>query len=283
MLFNGSSAVVLFIGPILWAMTSILFLVGGISDKLICQTLQEPENSESFLYNSINSALNQTLSENLPSKGVANDSFTIDSLLESCKGGKGLLEVFKIKLDWDESLATHGNIRTDQIRSNITQLVDKGIDKAVESLILNPEMQNNLEKIGKDVSENLLQKNGSRFQDAMSTNVSQKLQDEELQKSKTDFQSLGLNITEINNIITEIDNLVNRTQNQLIPRISSTKKYLHDYRNSILFNATCDLSCAINEIKINIEDARQYISKTTRANLIKIVRNSVNRLISLGK
>ena len=282
-LLNCSSAVVLFVGPILWTLTSVLFLVGGISDKLICQTLQEPENSESVLYNSINSALNKTLSENLPSNGEINHNFTIDGLLESCKEGKGLLEVFKIKVDWDESLATHGNIRTDQIRNNITSLVDKGIDKAVESLVLNSEIQNSLEKIGKDVSESLLQKNGSKFQNAINTNVSETLKHEELQSVKTDFQSLGFNITEMNNIITEIDNVENQIQNQLIPHVDETKKFLKKYKNALFYNATCDLSCATNEIKTNIEDARQYISQTTRTHLIQIVKNFVNRLISLGK
>ena len=107
-------------------------MAGGISDKLNCQTLKEPETSESALYNSINSALDQTLRENLPSSDSPNNSFKIGNILNSCEEGKGLLNAFEIEVDWNESLANHGNISTNEIRGKLIDLVNRGIDDVKE-------------------------------------------------------------------------------------------------------------------------------------------------------
>ena len=140
--------IILFIGPILWVMTSGLFFVGGITDKLICQTLQDPQNAESVLYNSINSFLNETLIENLPLNDSSNNSFKIDRLLESCEKGHGLLKVLHIDVNLIEILSSQGNFSKKEIKSKLDELVDKGVDKVVEKINFKPEMEKYINDIG---------------------------------------------------------------------------------------------------------------------------------------
>ena len=288
---NGSSLVILFIGPILWLMTSVLFMAGGISDKLICQTLQEPEKSESVLYNSINSALQQTLSENLPSSYSSNNTFKIESILQSCEDGKGLLNVFEIDVDWNKSLSDHGNISNDEIREKLIDLVNEGINVTVDKIELKTKVQNNIDKIVKDVSENIFHEEGSNFHTAMNQNVTTTLKTEEFQKVKRDLDDPNIkSIQEINNIINELAIMDNKIQNELALNLKEAKTFLREYRKSLYCNSTCDfcnstceVQCATNEIKVLIKDARRYINQTTRANLIEVVKDLVNRLSGLSK
>ena len=79
--------------------------------------------------------------------------------------------------------------------------------------------------------------------------------------------------------------------NTLIPtRLEETKTFLRDYRKSLYCNSTCDfcnstceVQCATNQIKVLMKDARRHINQTTRANLIEVVKDLVNRLGGLGK
>ena len=274
--------IILFIGPILWVMTSGLFFVGGITDKLICQTLQDPRNAESVFYNSINTVLNKTLVENLPLNTSSNNSFKIDSLLESCEKGHGLLKVFHIDVNLIEILSSQGNFSKKEIKSKLDELVDEGVDQVVEKIDLKPEIENYMKNIGTNVMENFLEDNGNNFHKALNQNISKELKREEFLVVKSDFEPFR-NIPGIDSILNELNNVDDKIQTDLIPRLEETRLFFKEYNRSLFYNSTCSIICATNQIKALIEVARKYIDEKTRNNAKKEVTDLVTTLIRLGK
>ena len=41
----GSNSIILLLGCLLWIMTTVLFLIGGASEKIICQPLEDPQGT----------------------------------------------------------------------------------------------------------------------------------------------------------------------------------------------------------------------------------------------
>ena len=104
-----------------------------------------------------------------------------------------------------------------------------------------------------------------------------------------DSQSIVV-LSEINDIINELAILDDKIQKELATHLRKTKTFLRDYKKSLYCNSTCDfcnstceVQCATNRIKVLIKDARRHINQTTRANLIEVVKDLVNRLSGLGK
>ena len=274
--------IILFIGPILWVMTSGLFFVGGITDKLICQTLQDPHNAESVLYNSINTFLNKTLVENLSSNNSSNNSFKIDSILESCEKGHGLLKVFHIDVNLIEILSSQGNFSTKEIKSKLDELVDEGVDQVVEKINLKPEMEKYMTNIGKNVMENFLENNASNFYKALNQNISKELKREEFLAVKSDLEPLR-SIPGINDTLNELNNVDNKIQSELLPKLEETRLFFKEYKRSLFYNSKCSIICATNQIKTLIDEAKKYIDENTRKNAKKEVNDLVTTLIRLGK
>ena len=149
-LLCGATSIVLLIGPILWIVTSSIFLFGGFSDKLICQTLQGKPHAETVLYDFINEAMNDFIRSsmnNIPLGDKVNGTFKYDNLINSCNENQGLLEVFNIEINYQEYLNQYDEFNTSEIKDKLKEMVNQGINGAASSLVIDPDTKDNINQI----------------------------------------------------------------------------------------------------------------------------------------
>ncbi len=81
------TAIFFIFSSILWFITVVFFLIGSLSDHLVCKTFQDPNGSE--LSSWTNSYMNDFLNENfLPKNGRFN--LSLGGILEDCRRNQSL-------------------------------------------------------------------------------------------------------------------------------------------------------------------------------------------------
>ena len=85
-------------GFFLWIITTLLFLIGGISDKLVCQMLEDPKSSE--LYNATSDAFDSLFHDILGIDNIENETFIYDEIINSCKNDSSIYTVFHLEYLW---------------------------------------------------------------------------------------------------------------------------------------------------------------------------------------
>jgi hypothetical protein len=287
-LFCGATTILLLIGPFLWIVTSLIFVFGGFSDKLICQTLQGQPHAETVLYDYTNEAMNkfiQNIMNNIPQDHktliiTVNETFKYDNLINGCKENKGLLEIFNIELNYQAYLDRYDQFNTKEINDKLKEMVNHGINDAASSLVIDSETKDNLNEIIDKFSQFGFNQNGTEFENILNANISELLRRDDLGTLKDKFKELK---PLTNDLINDMQNIEDTINNDLIPNVHNATIFFESYRKDLLYNQTCDLRCAIDNINGLIDDARQYINITARQSLNSEVDKSVEKLTALGE
>ena len=174
-LLLGSTTILLFFGFFLWTTTSVLFVIGGLSDKLICQTLEDPLNSETVLYHSINTRLRDLINETLSIE--ANKTITYDQLIGSCKEDKSLLDVLPLKSIHDLidqfEYRNMTKLSENDINNQLRKMIGNAISNAMSHLTIDHNTKVRLNEMAEKLSGNNFNGSGSEFDRIMNTNMSQ--------------------------------------------------------------------------------------------------------------
>ena len=178
-----------------------MFLLGGVSDKLICQTLEDPVNSE--IYDATNEALNTLFHDALGIEELNNVTFSYDKIIESCGNPEtsSIYNVFDLQYvynisnlkNWKEDFEINDMIETAKIE------IDNGITDLVKDLEIDPDTEKKIREIA------------DTFVD---------LTDDIFEKIKTINISALVPQSQLDDISTAIDNLPSLANESLIPQVN---------------------------------------------------------------
>lgn len=136
-----SNLIVLTVGGLMWAVVVVTFLVGNVSNTLVCETLRSPADSE--FYFMLEYYL-QDVSLDIPCEGPGcppvDEDWTLDvaATIDNCKNNFGIYEALKLDrvfpvedlLEWK---TTYG---VDSVMEEAAGLVNKDITSLVDQLSL---------------------------------------------------------------------------------------------------------------------------------------------------
>ena len=188
----GSTTTLLFFGFLLWTTTSVLFVIGGLSDKLICQTLEDPLNSETVLYHSINTRLRDLINESLSIQ--PNQTITYDQLIGSCKEDKSLLDVLPLQSIHDLmdqfEYRNMTNINEKDINNHLRKMIGNEISNAMSHLTIDHNTKVRLNEMADKLSGNSFNESGSEFDRIMNSNMSRIWKLGQLQTLQNDINEI---------------------------------------------------------------------------------------------
>ena len=297
----GSTTILLFFGFFLWTTTSVLFVIGGLSDKLVCQTLEDPLNSETILYHSINTRFRDLINESLSIE--QNQTITYDQLIGSCKEDKSLLDVLPLQSIHDLidqfEYRNMTNINEKDINNKIRKMIDNAISNAVSHLTIDHNTKVRLNEMADKLSGNNFNESGSDFDRIMNTNMSQIWKLGQLQTLQNDISEIQKKFENTKNPIlsqkfakisqelgllsVRIDNIKTLTTENLTRSVQSATTFLNDYRDTLMYNNTCDLHCVVDNIDQKLVETREYINSTTKRNAFEQFEKYFSRIFILRK
>ena len=85
-----------------WLLTTLLFASGATIQKLYCETLEEPEDSE--LYRFFEEDLNQVLGQALNNTGFQDTEWIVSDMIDNCEDGKSLYQILHLEQAFDVDL-----------------------------------------------------------------------------------------------------------------------------------------------------------------------------------
>ena len=279
----GSNSILLFSGFFLWIITTILFLLGGVSDKLICQTLEDPENSE--IYDATNEALNTLFHDALGIEELNNVTFSYDKIIESCGNPEtsSIYNVFDLQYvynisdlrNWKEDFKIN-----DMIASAKTE-INKGIDDLVEDLKINSETEKKI----RDIANTFVELTDDVFEKIKTINISALVPQSQLDDISTAIDNLPSLaneslIPQVNQDIEDIEKILSEdVQNHL----TDTIEFVSTFSEKLIYNNTCDINCTVNLVFDLVENASDKINNETRERIIGATDTIIDSILALGK
>ena len=302
-LLCGSTTILLFFVFFLWTTTSVLFVIGGLSDKLVCQTLEDPSNSETILYHSINTRLRDLINESLSIE--QNQTITYDQLIGSCKEDKSLLDVLPLQSIHDLidqfEYRNMTNINENDINNQLRKMIGNAISNVMSHLTIDEDTKVRLSEMADNLSWNKSNESGSEFDRIMNTNMSQIWKFGQLQTLQNDISEIQKKFDNTKNplfsknpkfakisqefglLSGRIDTIKTLMTNNLTASVHNARTFLNAYRDTLMYNNTCDLHCVVDNIDQNLVETREYINSTTKRNAFEQFEKSFGRIFILRK
>ena len=297
----GSTTILLFFGFFLWTTTSVLFVIGGLSDKLVCQTLEDPLNSETVLYHSINTRFRDVINENLSIE--QNQTITYDHLIGSCKEDKSLLDVLPLQSIHDLidqfEYRNMTKLSENDINNQLRKMIGNAISNAMSHLTIDHNTKVRLNEMADKLSGNSFNESGSEFDRIMNTNMSQIWKLGQLQTLQNDISEIQKKFENTKNPILSqtfakisqelgllsgrIDNIKTLTTENLTRSVQNATTFLNHYRDTLMYNNTCDLHCVVDNIDRKLVETREYINSTTKRNALEQFEKAFARIFVLRK
>ena len=260
-----------------------MFLLGGVSDKLICQTLEDPVNSE--IYNATNEALNTLFHDALGIEELNNITFSYDKIIESCGNPEtsSIYNVFDLQYvynisdlkNWKEDFEIN-----DMIASAKTE-INKGIDDLVEDLEIDPD----IEKQIRQIADTFLDLTDEVFEKIKTINISELVPQEQLDSINDTISKLPTAIdqtlvSQVQEDIEEMEKILSEdVQNHLIDTI----EFVSNFSEKLIYNDSCDINCTVNLVFDLVGNASDKINNETREIIIGATDNIIESILSLGK
>ena len=297
----GSTTILLFFGFFLWTTTSVLFVIGGLSDKLVCQTLEDPLNSETVLYHSVNTRLRDLINESLSIQ--PNQTTTYDQLIGSCKEDKSLLDVLPLQgihdvIDQFE-YRNMTNLNEKEINNQLRKMIGNAISNAMSHLTIDHNTKVRLNEMADKVSWNSFNESGSEFDRIMNTNMSQIWKLGQLQTLQNDISEIQKKFNNTKNpllsqkftnislefglLSVRIDTIKALMTNNLTRSVRNATTFLNDFTDTLMYNNTCDLHCVVDNIDRKLVETRNYINSTTKRNALVQFEKSFGTIFILRK
>ena len=133
----------------------------------------------------------------------------------------------------------------------------------------------------------------------MNTNMSQIWKLDELQTLQNDINEIQKKFENTKNPILSqkfakisqefgllsgrIDNIKTLTTENLTRSVQTATTFLNDYRDTLMYNNTCDLHCVVDNIDQKLVETREYINSTTKRNAFEQFEKAFARIFVLRK
>ena len=279
----GSNSILLISGFFLWMITTLLFLVGGMSDKLVCQMLEDPKNSE--LYNATTSAFDSLFHDILNIDNIENQTFKYDEIIDSCGNNGSIYNVFHLDLvyniteleNWQETY----NIS--EISDQVLEAVGNGITDLVESMKIDEDIEKGINDIAKQFSE----LTSKIFDDIKDINISSLVPESDLQNVTENikiFTDLGVKP----DFIEEVELSINETQTILSEDVEDHFNLIVNFVNELdkelkyPEDSTCDVGCAVTLVLDLADNATKIINTTSRSEILTATNSTITNITDLG-
>ena len=279
----GSNSILLFSGFFLWIITTILFLLGGVSDKLICQTLEDPVNSE--IYNATNEALNTLFHDALGIEELNNITFSYDKIIESCGNPEtsSIYNVFDLQYvynisdlkNWKEEFEIN-----EMIASAKTE-INKGIDDLVNDLQIDPDIENQIRQI----ADTFLELTDDVFDKIKTINISELVPQEQLDSINDTISKLptAIDQTLVSQVQEDIEEIEKILSEDVQNHLTDTIEFVSTFSEKLIYNNTCDINCTVNLVFGLVENASDKINNETRNRIIGATDTIIDSILDLGK
>ena len=279
----GSNSILLFSGFFLWIITTILFLLGGVSDKLICQTLEDPKNSE--IYDATNEALNTLFHDALGIEELNNVTFSYDKIIESCGNPEtsSIYNVFDLQYvynisdlrNWKEDFKIN-----DMIASAKTE-INKGIDDLVEDLKINSETEKKI----RDIANTFVELTDDVFEKIKTINISELVPQEQLDSINETISKLptAINQTLVSQVQEDIKGIETILSEDVENHLTKIIEFVSNFSEKLIYNDSCDINCTVNLVFDLVGNASDKINNETREIIIGATDNIIESILSLGK
>ena len=279
----GSNSILLFSGFFLWIITTILFLLGGVSDKLICQTLEDPENSE--IYDATNEALNTLFHDALGIEDLNNVTFSYDKIIESCGNPEtsSIYNVFDLQYvynisdlkNWKEDFEINDMIETAKTEIN------KGIDDLVKDLEIDPDVEKQIRQI----ADTFLDLTDEVFEKIKTINISELVPQEQLDSINDTISKLptAINQTLVSQVQEDIKGIETILSEDVENHLTKIIEFVSNFSEKLIYNDSCDINCTVNLVFDLVGNASDKINNETREIIIGATDNIIESILSLGK
>ena len=279
----GSNSIILVFGVLLWLITTLLFLIGGMSDKLVCQTLKDPSSSE--IYEAASDAFNTFLHDTLSIEEIENATFEFDKIIDSCAEDGSIYSVFNLSLvynisellDWQETY----NISV--IIDQATTSIDDGIDELVDGLVIDDDTRKGIEEIAEEFSV----LTGNTFDNINSINISELVPDEILEKVNKTLIAIedglpGIDIDNIKQVTNDVANVKTILTDDVSMHLNEVFDFVVELNKTLIYNNSCDINCTVNTVLDLADSATEYINATARADIIRTTDETIESVLDLG-
>ena len=279
----GSNSILILSGFFLWIITTILFLLGGVSDKLICQTLEDPENSE--IYDATNEALNNFLHDALGIEELNNVTFSYDKIIKSCGDSEtsSIYNVFDLQYvynisdlrNWKETFQINEMIETAKIEIN------NGIDDLVKDL----EIDLDTEKKIREIADTFVELTDDVFEKIRTINISALVPQSQLDSISSTINNLPplANDSLIPQAKQDIEDIEKILSEDVQNHLSDTIEFVSTFSEKLIYNNTCDINCTVNLVFDLVGKASDKINNETRERIIGATDNIIDSILALGK
>ena len=109
--------------------------------------------------------------KDIPLGDKVNETFRYDNLMNSCKENKGLLEVFRIEINYQEYLKKYDEFNLNETQDKIKEMIDQGINDAARSLEIDPKTKDNINQTIDTFSRFTFNRNGSEFEEILNSDI----------------------------------------------------------------------------------------------------------------
>ena len=276
----GSNSILLTFGFFLWIITTLLFLIGGISDKLVCQTLEHPNSSE--LYNATNAAFDSLFHDILGIDDIANETFSYDEIIESCKNDGSIYSVFHLDFVYNisvlEDWKTTYNISG--VTDDVLAEVEKGVDGLVDATTINQDIKDGILEIA-DSFTNLT---GNIFESIKAINISDLVPKGVLDNVTSSLDTLppGIAQSKIDAVTNSIETIEGILSKDVPTHFGNITDLVETLENELNYNETCDISCVVDEVLELADSATKHIDDTTRRSMVSTTNFTIGNITELG-
>ena len=278
----GSNSILLFSGFFLWIITTILFLLGGVSDKLICQTLEDPVNSE--IYDATNEALNTLFHDALGIEELNNITFSYDKIIESCGNPEtsSIYNVFDLQYvynisdlkNWKETFEINQTIETAKTEIN------RGITDLVDDLKINPETEQKI----RDIANTFVELTDDVFAKIKTIDISELVPADQLDIINDTISKLDLTDKSLAPQVQEdIEGIQKILSEDVQNHLTDTIEFVSAFSEKLIYNNTCDINCTVNLVFNLVENASDKINNETRERIIGATDTIIYSILALGK
>ena len=290
---------VLFFGLFLWLTTTYLFVIGGLSDKVICQTLEDPENTESLIYDTANQALDKLIRQLIPSNKTFNETFTYDKFIQACKENKSLYEALDLHQIFDlentfnykEFLKINSNITFDEIKNKLKVKINEGVKDAINKVIIDQVTKTKI----RNTAKKFVEKSKKAFDETSKIDSSKMFERSDLEKLKDNIQKVndfttgqGITLDGMTKAMADLENIERKFDKDLkgvkiLKGLKATKNLMENYKMKILYKGTCNILCAVDRSFPITDKAIKYIETDAPKRLHLAAEKSVDRMVELGQ
>ena len=279
--FCASNSIILILGFFLLLFTTLLFLIGGISDKLVCKTFKDPTSSE--LYDAANEAFNTFLKGALSIEDVENVTFEFDKVIDLCAKNGSIYNVFNLSLIYNISKLTNWQetYNISSIIDNDIDEIEKGIDELVERLVIDNKTRAGIETIAEEFSRLPV----NIFDYISDINISDLVPKHTLDNVTYTLSKLkqnGISVDNIESVIDVVGMVTTTITTDVAKHLTEISDFVVDLNNTGIYSESCDLECTVHSVLELGDYTRDYIDQTTRSDIISATDDTIQSVLDLG-